>query len=50
MRDFIKDKRFDKTSAILFNVAVEGYGNLNKLPNTKPAFGLESLDQYTDVL
>jgi len=50
MRDFIKDKRFDKTSAILFNVAVEGYGNLNKLPNTKPAFGMESVDQYTDVL
>lgn len=44
MVDFIRDKKVDKTSAVLFNVATEGYGNLSALSNSKPAFGLESID------
>lgn len=43
MTDFIKDKKVDKTSAILFNIASEGYGNLTALKDSKVAFAMESL-------
>ena len=44
MTDFIRDKKVDKTTAVLFNVATEGYGNLSTLTNSKPAFGIESIE------
>lgn len=44
MTDFIRDKKVDKTTAVLFNVATEGYGNLSSLNGSKPAFGIESID------
>lgn len=43
MINFIQDKNIDKTSAVLFNVATEGYGNLSNFVGSKPAFGIESI-------
>jgi hypothetical protein len=41
MGKFIKDKKVDKTSAILFNIASESYGNLHTLNSPKITFALE---------
>ena len=50
MADFIKDKKVDKTSAILFNIATEGYGNLSSLKDSRVAFAMESMDRGEDYM
>lgn len=50
MRDFIKGRKVDKTSAILFNIATEGYGNLSSLNTPKVAFALEGIKEEDDRL
>lgn len=50
MADFIKDKKVDKTSAILFNIATEGYGNLSTLKDSRTAFAMESMDKGDDYM
>ncbi len=50
MGEFIKNRPMTKTSAILFNIAAEGYGNLSSIDNTKVAFGLESMVEEEEKL
>lgn len=50
MGEFIKGREVNKTSAILFNIASEGYGNLNTLNAPKVAFALESFQEDNDKL
>jgi hypothetical protein len=50
MRDFITGRDINKTSAILFNIASEGYGNLNSLIAPKMAFSLEGFKEGEDKL
>lgn len=50
MADFIRNRKVDKTSAILFNIATEGYGNLSSLNAPKVAFSLEGLTEEDDKL
>ena len=45
MAEFIKNRSIDKTSAILFNVATESYGNLSSLNAPRVAFALEGMTQ-----
>lgn len=45
MGEFIRGKEVNKTSAILFNIASEGYGNLNSLNAPKAAFALEGFKE-----
>lgn len=50
MAEFIKGKDVNKTTAILFNVATEGFGNLSSLNAPKVAFALEGFQQEGDKL
>lgn len=50
MAEFIKGREVNRTSAILFNIATEGYGNLNTLNAPKTAFALEGLKEDDDKL
>ena len=50
MADFIKGKEVNRTSAILFNVATEGYGKLSSLNAPKVAFALEGFQEESDKL
>lgn len=50
MADFIRGKEINKTTAILFNVATEGFGNLNSLNAPKAAFALEGFREESDKL
>lgn len=50
MAEFIKDRKVDKTSAILFNVATESYGNLNNLKDSRIAFAMESISNSDEYL
>ena len=50
MGEFIKNRTMTKTSAILFNIAAEGYGNLSSMDNAKIAFGLESMTEEDEKL
>lgn len=50
MADFIRGKDVNKTTAILFNVATEGFGNLSSLNAPKVAFALESIQEESDKL
>ena len=50
MAEFIKGRKVDKTSAILFNIATEGYGNLSSLNSPKVAFALEGIKEDDDKL
>lgn len=50
MADFIRGKPVNKTTAILFNVATEGFGNLSSLNAPKVAFALEGMQEGEDNL
>lgn len=45
MRDFISSRDVDRTAAILFNIASEGYGNYDQINDPKVAFALESISE-----
>jgi hypothetical protein len=50
MAEFIRGKEVNKTTAILFNVATEGFGNLSSLNAPKVAFSLEGIQGESDKL
>lgn len=50
MAEFIKGKPVNKTTAILFNVATEGFGNISSLNAPKVAFALEGMREEDDKL
>ncbi len=50
MAEFIRGKEVNKTTAILFNVATEGFGNLSSLNAPKVAFALEGMREESDKL
>lgn len=50
MAEFIRGKEVNKTTAILFNIATEGFGNLSSLNAPKVAFALEGIQGESDKL